>query len=367
MSSRAKFAASLLAAAIGVTAFAQAPTAAEHKAMVEKAIAFLRTKQNEDGSFSPRLAGPGVSAVVAAGLLQNGVKPDDPLLAKTLSYLESKVKADGGVYERNLANYTTSVALVAFVDANSGGKYDTIIRNATRFLRGLQYGEDGNTKSTEERFGGVGYDAKSRADMSNTQYFLDALQAARVPKDDPAVQRAMVFISRCQNLKSEHNDQPWAAKASQDDQGGLVYNPVDADTNKRDGTPQGGLRSAGAMTYAGLKSFLYAGVSKDDVRVKAAIKWVRSHYTLDSNPGMGQAGLYYYYHTFAKALKAWGEDPFVDAKGTDHDWRAELFEAIKKRQQSNGSWINAGDRAFGEAVPELATAFALMALSYTQK
>ena len=46
------------------------------------------------------------------------------------------------------------------------------------------------------------------------------------------------------------------------------------------------------MTYAGLKSFLYAGVGKDDPRVKAAIEWVRKHYTLDENPNMGANGLW---------------------------------------------------------------------------
>ena len=79
------------------------------------------------------------------------------------------------------------------------------------------------------------------------------------------------------------------------------------------------------MTYTGLKSFLYAGVGKDDPRVKAAIDWVRKHYTLDENPGMGKAGLYYYYNTFGKAMTALGEDPFVDAKGKSHEWRADLF------------------------------------------
>jgi hypothetical protein len=342
------------------------PTAAERKAVADKAIAYLRRRQGMDGSFVPRLAGPGVSAVVAAALLRNGVKPDDPLLANTLTYLESKVQADGGVYEKQLANYTTSVALVAFAEANTGGKYDAVIRNATQFLRGLQAGGDGSMQAGELRFGGLGYDGKSRPDMSNTQYFLDALQAAGVGKDDPAVQRALVFVSRCQNLKTEHNDQPFAAKATEDDKGGLVYNPIDADKNQRDGTPQGGLRSAGAMTYAGLKSFLYAGASKDDPRVKGAIKWIRGHYTLEQNPGMGQAGLFYYYHTFAKALTAWGEDRFADDKGTAHDWRADLFAALKKRQQTNGSWTNAGDRAYGESTPELATAFGLLALSYCQ-
>ena len=73
-------------------------------------------------------------------------------------------------------------------------------------------------------------------------------------------------------------------------------------------TPDGGLRSYGSMTYAGLKSMIYAGVGPDDPRVKAAFKWAQKHYDLKTNPGMGTAGLYYYYHTFAKALDAMGVD-----------------------------------------------------------
>ena len=68
--------------------------------------------------------------------------------------------------------------------------------------------------------------------------------------------------------------------------------------------PNGGLRSYASMTYAGLKSMIHAGVGPDDPRVKAAVEWLRKHYSLDENPGMGKSGLYYYYHTFAKALDA---------------------------------------------------------------
>ncbi len=77
------------------------------------------------------------------------------------------------------------------------------------------------------------------------------------------------------------------------------------------------------MTYAGLKSMIYAGVDKDDQRVKAAVEWARQHYTLDENPGLGDAGLYYYFHTFAKALDAMGQPTVVDDEGVEHDWRQE--------------------------------------------
>jgi squalene-hopene/tetraprenyl-beta-curcumene cyclase len=345
-----------------VRATAEGPDPKEVQAVVDKAVDYLRKSQSADGSYSARRTGPGVTALVAAGLLRNGRGPDDPVVAKSLAYLEKSVKPDGGVYDRGLANYTTSVALMTFKEANTGGKYDTILKNAVTFLKGLQYAK-GNADAKDAAYGGLSYGKEGRPDLSNTQYFLDAMQTAGVARDDPAVQRALKFVSRCQNLPGETNDQPFAKKTTDDDRGGLTYTPIDADDSPHK-TPEGGLRSLGAMTYGGLKSFLYAGVNKDDPRVQGAIRWIRSHYTLDENTGMGQAGLFYYYHTFGKAMQALGEDHFEDAKGVKHDWRSELFDALRKRQREDGSFVNAGDRTFGEADPNLSTAFALLTLSY---
>jgi squalene-hopene/tetraprenyl-beta-curcumene cyclase len=332
----------------------------EGQTLFEKGVAFLKKTQSADGSWSAKRAGPGITALVVAAMVRGGVSPDDPAVAKGLAYLESKVQKDGGIYDKQLANYTTSVGLMALTECNKDGKYTTVINNATKFLKGLQDARD----EADAKYGGVGYDGKSRPDMSNTQFFIDGLIAAGVPKDDPAIQRALKFISRCQNLPGEQNDQPFAKKATTDDKGGFVYNPLDTDDEKHK-TPEGGLRSVGGMTYAGLKSFLYAGVTKDDPRVKAALAWIRSHYTLDENPGMKQAGLYYYYHTFAKAMAALGEPMLEDAAGKKHDWKQELIEALKKRQKGDGGWTNSGDKVFGEADSNLATAFALLSLGYT--
>ncbi len=146
-----------------------------------------------------------------------------------------------------------------------------------------------------------------------------------------------------------------------------MYNLADQDNAKSPKrTAEGGLRSEGGMTYAGLKSFLYAGVGKDDPRVKAAVTWVRKNYTVTENPGQKDASLYYYYHTFAKAMDALGEDMFADAKGVKHDWRQELFDELKKKQKENGSWASV-NAAFLENLPELATAFAILAISYCKK
>lgn len=327
--------------------------------VVDKAIAYLKTSQQDNGALSPKLAGPGITAIAMAGLLRNGVSPQDPVVAKGLKFLEGQVKEDGGVYDRFLANYTTAVAMMAFKDANTNGKYDNVLKRGADFIKGIQH--DVDEKHLDH--GGFGYDKKSRPDLSNAGFSVEALLAAGVSKDDPAIKKALAFISRCQNLPGEKNDQPFAKQTTDDDKGGFVYDPHMSDKNKYK-TAAGGLRSVGGMTYSGLKSFLYAGVSKDDPRVKAAVTWVRHHYTLEENPGMGKAGLFYYYHTFAKAMDALGEEPFVDAKGNKHDWRMELFQTLQKQQQADGSWRNMGEKTFQEDNPDLATAFALLSLSY---
>jgi squalene-hopene/tetraprenyl-beta-curcumene cyclase len=341
-----------------------APSPQEIQAVLSRGVDYFKSVQNADGSFAPKLAGPGVTALVVAGLLRNGVSSKEPVVVRGLEYLEKQVRADGGIYSKFLANYTTSVAVMAFQEANRGGKYDAILKNAGRFLQGLQLDER-KIGVADRNFGGFGYDRKGSPDMSNTAFAVEALIKAGVPKDDPAIKKALHFIGRCQNLPGEFNDQPFAKKVAEEDKGGFVYRPDPDD--KRHKTPAGGLRSLGAMTYGGLKSFLYAGVDKDDPRVKAALAWVRRHYTLEENTGQGQSGLYYYYHTFGKAMAALGDDLFEDAAGVKHPWRRELFEALKRRQQANGSWRNQADRTFGEATPELATAFAILSLSYCAK
>ena len=348
-----------------------APGADDVKALVDKALAFFKTAQKDDGNFfpSPRVE-PGLTALVAGALVRTGVPGDNPVVAKAIKYLEKNVKPDGGVYIQGMSNYMTCLAIVAFKEMNKDGKYDKVLANAAKYVKTLQFNEGLTDK--DPNFGGAGYDKpgpRGGPDLSNTHFMVEALLAAGVSKDDPAVKNALTYVSRCQNLESEFNKQEFATKADAENRGGFVYNPSaykDPKSDKR--TDAGGLRSEGGMTYAGLKSFLYAGVGKDDERVKAAVAWIRKHYTVSENPGMKEkdSGLFYYYHTFAKAMDALGEDKFKDAKGVEHDWRQELFDELKKKQKADGSWANT-NRAFLETEPTLATAFAVLALSYCKK
>ena len=332
--------------------------------MVSKGVTFLGTKgQADDGSFSAA-SGPGVTALVATGLLRSGRSPDDPVVAKSLKYLVGFVHDDGGIYQEgsNYRNYETCLAMMCFVEANRDGRYTELIKRAEGFIKGIQWDESEEKERTDLEYGGAGYGSHKRPDLSNTSYLIDALVAAGNDANDEAIQRALIFVSRCQNLESEHNTTPFATKNPDD---GFYYTPAAGGTSQAGETENGGLRSYASMTYAGLKSMIYAGVEQDDPRVQAAVKWITKNYDLTSNPGMGDNGLYYYYHTFAKALDAMGQDEFVDDQGNKHNWRAELVEELARRQADDGSWVNKNERWL-EGDANLATGYALLALSYCQ-
>jgi squalene-hopene/tetraprenyl-beta-curcumene cyclase len=161
---------------------------------------------------------------------------------------------------------------------------------AERFLKGLQIGDEEGRTAADVTYGGVGYGGAGRPDLSNTHYLMEALEAAGAGPDDPAVKNALIFVSRCQNLGTQHNTTSFAAK---DPDGGFYYNPTGEGGSPAGTTPNGGLRSYGSMTYAGLKSMIYAGLAADDPRVKAAVDWAHKHYSITDNPGLGDAGLYY--------------------------------------------------------------------------
>ncbi|HEX4129115.1 MAG TPA: prenyltransferase/squalene oxidase repeat-containing protein [Pirellulales bacterium] len=350
--------------AADATSSAAGPSAKEREDAVSRGIEYLRSRgQTEEGAFTKE-AGPALTALVTTSLLRSGRTPDDPMVARSLRYLEGFVQADGGIYqpESNYKNYETCLAIVTFGNANHNGRYRDLLAKAEAFVKGLQWDESEDVKPSDVNYGGAGYGKSKRPDLSNTSFLFDALHAAGAGADDEAIKKALVFVSRCQNLETEYNTTEFSAK---NPDGGFYYTPAGGGSSPSGKTDNGGLRSYASMTYAGLKSMIYAGLTADDPRVKAALEWLKKNYTLDSNPGMGDGGLYYYYDAMAKALDARGDAVFVDEAGNKHDWRSELAAALIKRQRPDGSWLNENAR-WMEGDPNLVTAYALLALSYCQ-
>ncbi len=335
---------------------------------VRKGLAFLVAGQQPDGGWAVSgKSNPAVTALVIKALAQDkDYGPKHPAVRRGLEYVMTFAHPDGGIYVKDEGqnNYHTSVALMALASMKNPALVKTI-KEAQDYLKKLQWDEGEGYENSNPWYGGQGYGSGKRPDLSNTQMMLEALNESGLSLDDPAYKKALVFVQRCQML-GKTNDQPFARESTD---GGFVYSPANAGESKAGtetvdaGEPR--LRTYGSMTYAGFKSMLYAKVDRDDPRVKAAVEWIRRYYTLEHNPNMpgeqSKQGLYYYYHVFARAMQAWGEETITDGHGAPHRWRAELCEKLLSLQHADGSWYNEADR-WMEGNPHLVTAYSILAL-----
>lgn len=348
-------------------------SAAQAQAAIDHGLAFLKSQQKPNNTWQRESDPPAITAIVLKAFMgDKKFDADMPFLEKGYAALLSNQKPNGGIYNDMLANYNTAIAVSALAAAKEA-EYQDAQNKAVAFLKRLQWSDEVATDTPERKpvdeknpnFGGWGYGKKERADASNLQLAMDALHDSGLKADDPAFKRAIKFITRAQNL-SETNDQAWAS-----DDGGFVYTPAEGGASMAgeytDASGKRLLRSYGSMTYAGLKSLIYAGLSKDDARVKAAQKWISNNWTLEENPGFKAAdpataasGIYYYYHTLARCLNAYNQPTIIDAKGAAHDWRVELINKLTSLQKPDGSW--AGERKWMEDNAVLVTAYVVIAL-----
>jgi squalene-hopene/tetraprenyl-beta-curcumene cyclase len=318
-------------------------------ASLNKGSAFLHQQQKPDGKFD---ANPGITGMAAAALLHQPGARDKELatVGKTLDYLKSLAKPDGGIYEQMIPHYITAVSVQAFA---AGGRAadKPLIEKARRYLADHLLDEGEGIQKNDKFYGGMGYGGTSDggiADIISLEYGLRAMKEADLPANDPAWQKAIQFLQRTQNNK-ETNDQSWSTS-----DGGFLYYPG---YSQVEGTTQ----SYGSGTYAGLMSYAWANLQKNDRRVQSALKWIGEHYTVEENPGIGNKAIYYYYMVFAKSLQAFGDNAITDSKGAAHNWREDLAKKLIALQNADGSWVNSNPAEM-QGNKTLVTSFSMMAI-----
>jgi len=320
------------------------------KRAADEGLHYLRGTQKEDGSWSNSV---GVTALALRAFLESHrgySEADGAFITRPIQYLLANVKPDGSISESlQNTNYNTATALFA-LQATGNPAYKEVIENGQNFLKGLQLDEEEGYESTHQYYGGIGYGGDERPDLSNIYLAVEALKATALDPEDPAWDKAVLFISRTQN-RSESNDQSWAAN-----DGGFTYMP--------EYSPHGGTGSYGAMTHAGLVSLIFAGVDRNDPRIQAAWEWIRDNYTVSDNPGAkNKQGLFYYYEAFAKAMSAMGETEVTDQDGNKHNWRNDLARQLLSMHGEDGSWVNPFSQRWWEGNKDLITARSVIALN----
>ena len=328
--------------------------------------------------------GPGGKMVVDAGisalcLAALAAKParlrseeEAKALGKGIEWLLSIQKKDGS-FSTYLPNYVTCTAVLALTKSQADG-VDKALFQAQQFLRRIQNVERAGTLPQDRDYGSIGYGGDERGDLSNTQMAIEALRATGVQTSDPAIEKALLFLQRVQNLQGP---QSWKGTRKTEDgrtvnvragnDGGAAYYPGNSPFGYNEST-DGSLvaRSYGSMTYALLKCYILAGLPKNDPRLQAALNWCLANFNLDENPGSKPSakknaryqGLYYYYLTLARALSLAEVDAIKDV-----DWRKALAKKLQEEQQKDGSWVNKKNGRWWEDNPMICTAYALLALS----
>lgn len=344
----------------------------EIKLAIDKGLTWLQSQQGPEGWWSNN-EHPALTAIALLAFHREPTgsyaenKPD--FLRKGYDFLRRNAKPDGGIYAQGLSNYNTSLSLTALM--TSGDPQDEpILAKARQFIVAQQ----ASGMANPDLDGGIGYGPtgvspkRQHPDLDNTVVALEGVRTYRDAHPNVEIptakdlnwKAAIDFVTRCQNLAS-HNP-----KSSEDpkDRGGFVYYPGFSNADPAD-LPPGAkhpLRSYGTMSYAGLLSFIYAGLDKHDPRTEAAIDWLRKNYTLEENPGMGPNGVYYHYHLMAKALATAGLDQLQTSDGKTIAWPRELGLKLINLQKTDGSWVNEASARWMEKDPVLVTSYCVMAL-----
>ena len=339
---------------------------------IDKGLAFLKTQQKADGAWSD--ADPNHPALTALPLVAfqrepsgKYLKSQPEFMLKGYAFIRSQAQPDGGIYSKGLSNYNTSTALLALLQSPNP-KDQPIVKAARDFIISQQ--AKGLTDPSLD--GGISYGptgtSRQHPDLDNHLVALEALRAYQASRQgtetkdskDLNWQAAIDFISRCQNLPAT-NKEKWVS-GDPANKGGFIYFPGDSKAGEvtlADGRVA--LRSYGSMSYAGLLSFIYADVKKDDPRVVAALDWLQKNYSLEENPGMKRAGLFYYYHLMTKALAAADVKTLELPNGKKVDWASDLALKMINAQNGDGSWVNDTAR-WMEKDPVLVTTYCVLSL-----
>lgn len=304
---------------------------------------------------------------------------------KAVAYLVGRANPDGSFGEgpsgSYLKTYTTALALQALSSVDRE-KHANVIRGAQAYLKqnqlkeGLLRGGVGYGDETPKMDKGGLVIEKTKANLSVVGFAAQGLHMSGLPKDDEFWKLVIEFVRKCQNSSEVNSDPVFLAALKEKglsvgNDGGLFYGPYADPAVQKAGTRKIADRetiiSYGSMTYEGIKTYIYAGLAKDSPEVKAAVDWVRKNYSVDAHPGFAYdarqrnhlRGLYYYYLVMARAMDAFGENPFKTFDGQAHDWPREMAAQLAKSVKESKMWVNENPAWF-EGDPVMVTSFVLI-------
>ncbi len=324
------------------TAYAQrapartGPTPAQVQAAIDRTTGFLLSTQGNDGGW-PEVRGydRGVSSLACLALINAGLKPDLPAVARAMDYI-TEVKLD--------KTYSLSLQTMAMCAANPD-KYAVQIQHNVDWLIRIQ---------NESGGWGYGENLGFSTDPSNSQFALLALHEAQrtgVATNNDA-------FKLCFDRAREY----WNTLQNRD--GSFSYTP--------------NASGSGSMTCAGIASLIIVGSQADQLqaaagqrvqccggaaegerqRIEEALAWLGDNFSAQTNPGGGNYTFLYYMYALERVGRMAGRRYFVNSNSQQIDWYREGAISLILRQQESGSF---GTSSHGNETTE--AAFGLLFLA----
>jgi hypothetical protein len=297
----------------------------DRQGAVARAARYLWSRQSPDGGWHSTTygllrSGQSLTPFVLEALLR---LPDPPSerVGRALAFLTSRFDPENADYP----NYATALAVLAL------RRLGRDVSPLVAWLRTQQFSPENGWTEDHPAYGAWGMGGvpqrppePGHVDLSMTRHVLQALAAAGVRPDDPALRRARVFLDRCRNRD-----------------GGFQFTTVVLEANKA------GLgRSYGAATADGILSLAALGDPAAEAR-----RWLAQRHRTDLVPGFTTV-----------AQQRW-------ARGLRFYYAAAVQEAAPElpvgpllgRPRRDGSFANP-EPIVKEDDPLIATAFAIRAL-----
>ncbi len=300
---------------------------------IQQGVDYLKRRQRADGSWEEWMNAPGgVTALCTLALLNSGVPPTDPCIAKALTRIRKSQLA---------STYVASLETMVLCRAEPSRDLVTIRRNVAWLER--KQVPDGPAK------GAWAYPVGS-GDNSNAQFALLALHEA-------------------EQIGVEVSGQTWRwAKAYWED-----CQNIDGSWGYQKGNP-----GTGSMTCAGIASLVIVrdrvnpadaqvdgdrirccGAQRENIndRLQNGLAWLGRNFSVTANPGSARQLWTFYYLYALERVGRMTAQRFIGG----HDWYREGADFLVGKQDAmSGFWRGAGSAEMDE---EIATSLVLLFLA----
>jgi len=309
-------------------------TAPQVRQAIDRAVAYLKKQQRNNGSWTPWTGHPGgLTALCTLALLNAGVEPDDACIQRALAYLRKL---------RPKTTYATALQTMVFCRAEPKKDLLLIARNV-KWFEATQVQGGARKGAWSYPHSGAG------GDNSNSQFALLALHEAEragVEVSGQTWRLAKAYWEGCQNL-----DGSWGYYEKLPGSGSMTCAGIASLVITADEVRQSDAAVVGNRIRCCSQS------RQENDRLDRAVRWLGRKFSVSTNPATNsQTWLLYYLYGVERVGRLTAQR-FIGA----HDWYREGSEYLVAHQDDLSGFFKGTGHA--EDNPLVATSFALLFLS----